>query len=136
MSTFYSLMAFWMVVWKTLSIVYWCSNSLLLYIFCWYFVWVNTAHNLKHHICFVLFFSVLYCPDIYDNTLLSVTCPGGLQNGGKCSFSCKNGSELIGRKVTTCRRSKHETFAFWDFKNEHPYCKGNRVGNYRSLRDV
>lgn len=90
----------------------------------------------SHMFCF-FFFSVLYCPDIYDNSLLSVTCPGGLQLGEKCFLSCKNGSELIGRKVTTCRKSKQGDFlAVWDFYDEHPYCKGNSVGKYSSLHDV
>lgn len=69
---------------------------------------------------------VLTCPSLYNNNFLSVTCPGGFQNGGKCSFSCKIGSELIGQNITTCRESKDKKFASWDFKDKHPYCEVHR----------
>lgn len=77
-----------------------------------------------------VFFSVLTCPSLYNNNFLSVACPDGFQNGGKCSFSCKIGSELIGQNITTCGKSKDGDFAIWDFKDKHPYCEGT---NYSRL---
>uniref|UniRef100_K1RFG7 Sushi, von Willebrand factor type A, EGF and pentraxin domain-containing protein 1 n=1 Tax=Magallana gigas TaxID=29159 RepID=K1RFG7_MAGGI len=69
---------------------------------------------------------VLTCPSLYNNNFLSVTCPDGFQNGGKCSFSCKIGSELIGQNITTCGKSKDGDFAIWDFKDKYPYCEVHR----------
>ena len=70
-------------------------------------------------------FSVLYCPRLYNNNYMTVTCPSGNQNGAQCSFSCRNGSELIGQNVTTCEMSKNRQYADWDFKGGNPpYCEG------------
>lgn len=67
---------------------------------------------------------------------MTVTCPSGNQNGARCSFSCKNGSELIGQNVTTCEMSNNRQYADWDFKGGHPpYCEGRNT-RYVKYKDV
>ncbi|XP_078325464.1 uncharacterized protein LOC111124244 isoform X3 [Crassostrea virginica] len=84
----------------------------------------DNAGNQAKPCIMTLQMKVLYCPRLYNTNYMTVTCPSGNQNGAQCSFSCRNGSELIGQNVTTCEMSKNRQYADWDFKGGNPpYCE-------------
>lgn len=71
-----------------------------------------------------MYFSVFNCPVLHNDSVLSVECPDGFQNGGECFFTCRDGFKLIGHNKTSCKVAQDFDYAEWDFNDKHPYCEG------------
>lgn len=88
-----------------------------------YYTAQDKAGNVAEQCNIELSMKVLTCPGLHNDSVLSVKCPDGFQNGGECFFKCRVGFKLIGQNKTTCKMAHDVNYAEWDFNDNHPYCE-------------